>query len=333
MLRQRREGSCARCSPKVETAPEKGPDGARALGEAACRVQGSRSSSRYLQAPVEEAAGAAGLTCPPSSSPCWRLPRGKWASYQCRSLGYRKAGTSAPRAHLCKEHIKVIIPGERLRGTRESGHRRMGRGEMFGKSLKTVCAFLSRWLSRVCERMENRFSFLRAWEQYECGNVSDTTFLAHPRSFTVRNFQLKHGEINWDTAWQLSAFPNISPHGIESVSRGQWCRGHEQLSVPSPSQWLIWSLIVHLKCNSKVCSKLCHALGNAFLQYVSASGATVMVILVRSSPGRAHGCGCGAWEVRAVPCCPFHGEGRAAPTPALCSGLWSCFVSLVWLPN
>lgn len=84
-----------------------------------------RSSSTSLQAPVEEAPG---FTCPPSSSPCWRLPKGKWASYQCCCLSFWKAGTSAPRAHLCKAHTKVIVPGERLRGTTESGHRRVGRG-------------------------------------------------------------------------------------------------------------------------------------------------------------------------------------------------------------
>lgn len=85
-------------------------------------------------------------------------------------------------------------------------------------------------------------------------------------------------------------------------------------------------VFVHLKCNSKVCSKLCHALGNAFLQYVSASGASAMVTLVGSSPGRAHGCG--AREIQAMPCCPFHREGRAAPAPALGSGLQSSSVSL-----
>lgn len=48
----------------------------------------------------------------------------------------------------------------------------------------------------MCLDGEEIFFLKRVRGQYEYGNVSDTTFLAHPKSSTVRNFQLKRGEID-----------------------------------------------------------------------------------------------------------------------------------------
>lgn len=92
-----------------------------------------------------------------------RLPRRKWIRYQDYSVRYQKASMPAPRAHLCKQHIKKL-PGKWLWSSSGSGCGRTERGKVFFYSLLSLCR-LSRpsWagLPISHERMENGLPFLK----------------------------------------------------------------------------------------------------------------------------------------------------------------------------
>lgn len=146
------------------------------------------------------------------------------------------------------------------------------------------------------------------------------------------------------------SFSNISPYRTKSVlagtQDGNLARGISCFKYQSP----VSMTNRVLECTHKMWfkgSKLCHALGNAFLQYVAVllvltwrwswSGALLAGLLAGRPASRwpreampDAEKGCKAWAVLHP---PARSQGRAVPAPALLSGLPLYLVALKWLLN